>query len=126
MDIITNRASVEGASPVFKDSSAHMPAAPSGSSDSGLIQNSKEAVLNAQMTSNKEYLEEITQEIQKKLNIRNVNINFSTYGDNNENISIVVKEKDTGRIIREIPSEEAQNLSVRMEELIGLIFNDLA
>ena len=43
---------------------------------------------------------------------------FSTYGSRNERIAIVVKNKQTGEIIREIPSEEMQKLHVHIDMLI--------
>jgi hypothetical protein len=43
---------------------------------------------------------------------------FSTYGSRNERIAIVVKNKETGEVIREIPSEEMQKLHVHIDMLI--------
>lgn len=42
---------------------------------------------------------------------------FSTYGLHNERTSIVVKNKQTGEIIHEIPSEEMQKLHVHLDML---------
>ncbi|MCK9273919.1 MAG: flagellar protein FlaG [Syntrophales bacterium] len=67
---------------------------------------------------------EITSMIQDEIDSMNIKIAFSTYGDGDECICIVVKNKETGEIIREIPPEELQRLHGKMEELIGLIFND--
>lgn len=71
-------------------------------------------------------VKEITEKIQEYLDNKDVNIAFSTYGRKNEKISVTVTEKETGKVIREIPSEELQRLSTRMEELMGIIFNDQA
>ena len=38
---------------------------------------------------------------------------FSTYGSHNERLAIVVKNQETGEIIREYPSEEMQKLQVQ-------------
>ena len=43
---------------------------------------------------------------------------FSTYGSRNERIAIVVKNQETGEVIREIPSEEMQKLHVHIDMLI--------
>ena len=43
---------------------------------------------------------------------------FSTYGSNNERIAIVVKNKETGEVIREIPSKEMQKLHVHLDLLV--------
>ena len=72
----------------------------------------------------KERMEEISEKVQEQLEDRNISIAFSTYGDNGEKISITVKEKDTGKVIREIPAEEFQRLYSRMNELMGMIFDD--
>jgi flagellar protein FlaG len=69
-------------------------------------------------------VKEMTEKIQEYLDNRDVNIAFSTYGRKNEKISVTVTEKETGKVIREIPAEELQRLSLRMEELMGMIFND--
>lgn len=69
-------------------------------------------------------VKEITSMIQEDLDSMNIKISFSTYGKNNERISVVVKDKETGEVIREMPAEELQRLHVKMEELMGLIFND--
>ena len=73
---------------------------------------------------NQTYIEEMTEKIQQYLDNRNINIAFSTYGTKNEKIAVTVTEKETGKVIREIPAEELQRLSARMDELMGMIFND--
>jgi uncharacterized FlaG/YvyC family protein len=42
---------------------------------------------------------------------------FSTYGSHNERICIVVKNKETGEVIREIPSKEMQKLHAHLDML---------
>ena len=44
-------------------------------------------------------------------------VSFSTYGSRNERIAVVVKNKDTGDVIREIPSKEMQKLHVHLDVL---------
>jgi flagellar protein FlaG len=70
-------------------------------------------------------IQELTEKIQKHLDRRDINIAFSTYGKRNEKISITVTDKETGKVIREVPPEELQRLSAKMDELMGMIFNDL-
>ncbi|MEA3417343.1 MAG: flagellar protein FlaG [Thermodesulfobacteriota bacterium] len=36
-----------------------------------------------------------------------------------------MSEKETGKLIREIPPEELQQLYVKMEELSGMLFNGM-
>lgn len=68
----------------------------------------------------------IMESLQQKLENTNVTISFSRYGREGENVAVTIAEKDTGKVVREIPPQEIQRLSLKMEELIGIIFNDLA
>jgi uncharacterized FlaG/YvyC family protein len=43
---------------------------------------------------------------------------FKTYGSNNSWIAIVVKNKETGEVISEFPSEEMQKLQAHLDMLI--------
>ena len=74
---------------------------------------------------NNQQAKELTEKLQGYIDRMNINIAFSTYGRKNKNISIVVSEKETGEIIREIPPEELQGLHAKMEELSGMIFNGI-
>jgi uncharacterized FlaG/YvyC family protein len=69
---------------------------------------------------------EVTEAISKNLESLNLTISFSRYGSNSQNIAIKVLERDTGKVVREIPPQEMQRLSSKMEELVGMIFNDMA
>jgi len=70
-----------------------------------------------------EQTKEMTERIQGHLDRMSISLRFSTYGKYDEKISVTVYEKDTGKVIREIPPEEFQRLNEKMEELIGIIFN---
>lgn len=70
--------------------------------------------------------EELVAMIQAHISSMNINVSFSTYGDEKERTAIVVTEKESGKVIREIPPEELQKLHMKMEELLGMIFNDRA
>jgi len=56
----------------------------------------------------------------------NVSLEFSTYGENGENVAVIVADKNSGEVIREIPSRELQNLYAKMREITGIIFNTQA
>jgi hypothetical protein len=45
-------------------------------------------------------------------------ISYSTYGHHNERISIVVKNQETGEVIREIPSKEMQKLHINLDLVV--------
>ncbi len=70
-----------------------------------------------------EQMQKAVEDIQKNLNNLDVSLQFSTYGKHNNQVSIVVMEKESGKVIREIPSRELKALSAAMSELVGLIFN---
>ncbi len=68
-------------------------------------------------------VEGLTEKIQESLDSMNINLKFATYGKNNERTAITVTEKETGKEVREIPSEEIQQLYLKMNELTGILFN---
>jgi flagellar protein FlaG len=75
---------------------------------------------------NSKRMQRVFEDIQMNLSHLAVSLTFSTYGKNNNQVSIVVAEKETGKVIREIPSRELQSLSTKMQELVGMIFNKSA
>lgn len=74
----------------------------------------------------KEGIKKMVEDMQSDLGGLNVNVEFSTYGKNNDQVSIVIMEKDSGKVIREIPSKEIQNLYSKMTDLAGLLFQNKA
>lgn len=72
---------------------------------------------------NPEKVRQMIGEIQEQIDTMNVNLSFSTYGEQGEHIAVVVADKETGEVIREIPSKEIQDLYRKMSELSGVIFN---
>jgi len=66
---------------------------------------------------------ELGRKIQEQLNITNISIAFTPYGAKNEKVAIKVMDRETGKVIREIPPEEIQNLSAKLGQLAGIIFN---
>jgi len=75
-------------------------------------------------TVNHQSLEEVKRKIEDSIANSNISIDFSRYGDKSEKISITVKERESGKVIREIPAEEVQHMQLKMEELVGVLFND--
>ena len=45
-------------------------------------------------------------------------VSFSTYGSRNEHLAVVIRNKETGEVIREVPSEEMQKLHVHLEVMV--------
>jgi len=126
MDIAINKIDMDGGALLkIPESSANKPAAvevsPRTEEDRGKTSESE----TGRSVSNQQ-AKELTEKLQGYIDRMNINIAFSTYGEKNKNISVVVSEKETGKLIREIPPEELQQLQVKMEELAGMLFNGMA
>lgn len=75
---------------------------------------------------NKKQFENELRELSKKLNDEmkrvGTDLNFS-YNENIPGLKVTVKESNSEKVIREIPSKEAIELMKRMREVIGVIFD---
>ena len=67
--------------------------------------------------------DQLLQQIQSHMESMNIGLSFSKYGNKGEEIAVIVTDKDTGKVIREIPPKDIQDLHTKLGELIGLIFN---
>lgn len=74
-------------------------------------------------TFNKESIKRLVEEMQKNLDNLSVALQFSTYGGNDHKVAIIVSDPETGKVIREIPSKDLQNLYAKMNELTGMILD---
>lgn len=76
---------------------------------------------------NKKQLENELRELSKKLNDEmkrvGTDLNFS-YNENIPGLKVTVKESNSDKVIREIPSKEAIELMKRMREVIGVILTN--
>ncbi len=70
-----------------------------------------------------EQIQKMVAEMQKNIGPMGISVNFTRYGERNERIAVVVSDQSTGKVIREIPPKELQQLYVKMNELIGMFFN---
>ncbi len=69
---------------------------------------------------------EVAKDLQNKMQVlHNVDLNFSVH-EASGNIMVTVVNEDTGKVIREIPSRELLDLAAKLEEAIGLIFDEKA
>lgn len=73
----------------------------------------------------KQKLNELAQELNKELSPLNTNVTFG-FNEEIEGLFITVSEKDTNRVIRKIPSDEAMQLMAKMREVVGIIFDKQA
>jgi uncharacterized FlaG/YvyC family protein len=66
---------------------------------------------------------EMVADVQENLSmIHNVDVQFSVHEASGE-IMITVMEGSTGEVIREIPPLEILNLAAKLDEMVGLIFD---
>ncbi|HTY25045.1 MAG TPA: flagellar protein FlaG [Desulfomonilaceae bacterium] len=68
-------------------------------------------------------LKQIVGQMQDQLDSMNISLQFSVYGHNDDKVAVKVVDRDTGKVIREIPPKEIQALQVKMSELVGMIFD---
>jgi flagellar protein FlaG len=71
-------------------------------------------------------LKQMVEQMQSQLDSMNVSLQYSFYGVGGEKVAVKVVNRETGDVIREIPSREVQILQTKMSELVGMIFNDNA
>lgn len=70
-------------------------------------------------------LVELSQDLNREMKRINTDINFS-YNDDLEGLIVTVKDGGSGKVLREIPSEEAIELMKKMRDVIGNIFDKKA
>ena len=71
----------------------------------------------------KKQLEELTSKLNKEMEPLNPDIKFS-YNDKINDLVVNVIDKNTDKVIRKIPSEEALKIMEKMRELVGALFDD--
>jgi len=66
---------------------------------------------------------ELVAEVQSNLNMMHkVDLEFTVHKASGE-IMVTVMEESTGEVIREIPPSEMLNLAAKLDEMVGLIFD---
>jgi flagellar protein FlaG len=73
-----------------------------------------------------EQVKQMVEQMQSHLDSMNISLQYSFYGINDEKVAVIVVDRETGEVIREIPTKEMQALQTKMGELVGMIFNDNA
>ena len=71
-------------------------------------------------------VKQIVAEMQSNLDSMNIGLQYSFYGEHDQKVAIKIVNKETGEVIREIPSKELQSLQGERGELVGKIFNGKA
>lgn len=65
-------------------------------------------------------VKELVVDVQNRLN--NVELHFSVH-DPSGKIVVTVTEKSSGKVIREIPSSESLKIAAKIDEMVGMIFD---
>ena len=73
----------------------------------------------------KEKLTELAQQLNKEMSGLNTSITFG-FSEDIKGLYVTVSERDTNRVIRKIPSDEAMELMAKMREVVGMIFDKQA
>ena len=68
-------------------------------------------------------LSNLVASVQRNLDVMHAkNLNFSVHTASGRTM-VTVSDETTGKVVREIPSREMLNLSAKLEEMMGLIFD---
>jgi flagellar protein FlaG len=68
-------------------------------------------------------LAELVVDVQKNLKLmHNVDLQFSVHKATGR-VMVTVRDETTGEVIREIPPSEILNLAARLEQMVGLVFD---
>ena len=88
--------------------------------DKGIQQNTKLTDMSVQ--EKQEQLKKVTEEFNKMSGSLNLDVKFA-YNDKIDQLYLNVIDKDTGRIIRKLPTEEAMKIKESMKDLVGTLFD---
>jgi flagellar protein FlaG len=86
-------------------------------------ENSRQGQAEVSVAQSNDEVKQMVAKMQSQIQEMNVSLEFSAYGERGEKVAIIVTNKETGELIREIPSKEIQSLYAKMSELAGMIFN---
>ncbi|EAJ1254292.1 flagellar biosynthesis protein FlaG [Campylobacter lari] len=85
-------------------------------------ENKQQVNLNNQDDNLNEKLKNATEKLNNQMETLETNVRFA-YNDKINEMYVNVTEKDTGRLIRKIPSEEVMKLIEHFQGVIGTIFD---
>ena len=101
---------------------ATKPKEEASSSAKSAIETSKELSEEKSVSDLKSELLQVTEQLNKEINPLNTNIEFG-FSDDIKGMFVTVFEKDSQKVIRKIPSDEAMELMAKMREIVGIIFD---
>lgn len=70
-----------------------------------------------------EKVNDLAEELNEYMDDLQTNIGFSVRDDPDNTLVVEIKNRETGEVIKQIPSEEMLKLKEKMEELTGFIFD---
>jgi flagellar protein FlaG len=73
----------------------------------------------------KEDVEEVTKFLNESSDLFNLSLRFSVH-DSTSRIVVSVTNADTEEVIRQIPAQEVLDLAERLNEMVGVLFNETA
>lgn len=94
------------------------------SAQTALDEKSLQQKATEQKLSNEELVEAV-ENIQSRLDVMGTKLGFSIH-EETDDIVIEVTNRESGELIRQIPSEEVMELRARLDELVGIIFDKKA
>jgi len=71
------------------------------------------------------FLKEVLEVARNYFHISDVSLDFSIHGETGR-IKVSVTDKETGDLIREIPPEQVLNLMAKLDEMMGILFDQKA
>lgn len=84
------------------------------------LNSGNEGDLNKKDTLSNEEINKVTERLNEQMESLQTNIRFA-YNDKISSLYVNVMEKDTGRVIRKVPTENMMKLSEHFKEIIGLL-----
>ncbi|MEJ5300857.1 MAG: flagellar protein FlaG [Thermodesulforhabdaceae bacterium] len=86
------------------------------------VRTSKAGVQTKLLKTSIEETKKLAEEIQKYLSEMNVSLSFDV-DDKTHDIVVKVINRETGKLVRQIPPEELLKLRQKLEELVGVLLN---
>ncbi len=96
-----------------------------GTSAAAIQKQSDETADKTKQEDLKQELMQLTEDLNKEMNPLNINVKFG-FEDKIGEMFVSVYEKDSNKLLRKIPSDEAVALMTKMREIIGIIFDKKA
>jgi len=71
------------------------------------------------------FLKDVLEVAQNHFHVSGVNLDFSVH-DETGTVKVDVTDKETGEVIREIPPQQVLDLMARIDEMMGILYDEKA